>query len=374
MSGHDGLPDHLDEAKVAAGPACPKCGGPRYHGPFGATCPRCLLAVTADADQVESPQIPGSAAVEALSAVEARRFGHFEIMLRPDGSWWELGRGTTGSTYRALDTDLLMPVALKLVPAARVEQLDSTPILLRDLGEVTKLRHPNIARLIHFGRRADGRGFLAVELAEGETLRDLVQRSGALPVSFVLNVAEQVAQALVAADERGTVHGDLKPANLMLVAAASEARPVVKVMDFGVGHWLNARFAGTRGFASPEQMAGRELDARSDFFALGATLYFLLAASVPEATPTTSKPDEPKRTARIRLSPLREAGVPDEVIAWLRQMLHPSPSRRPKDALDLLDSISALKSRLENSPQSSLSSPGTTSATWWRRLFGPPVA
>ena len=373
MSGQDRPPDESDTAEPAAESACPQCGGLRYRGPFGETCPRCLfLAIGEAVGEESSPRIPPDATEDA-GAVRARRFGRFEVMLRPDGTWWELGRGTAGTTYRALDAESLAPAAVKILnPATEVPSGAPRPFS-RWADEVAKLRHPNVARLLQAGVGADGSGFLAVELVEGTSLQQLVSNSGPQSVDLALEIAGQIAQALATAEEHGIIHGDLKPSNVVL-AAGDELRPQVKVTDFGVAHWTNASFSGTAGFASPEQVAGCVLDARADFFALGAIAYYLLEARKAEFIGPGAEPGDAKRTARVSLSPLAERGIPDEVTAWLGRLLDSNPGRRPKDALELLDSIGAVRSRMKKATVASLASLKSESPTRWRRWFGGPSA
>ncbi len=170
MTGPDSPPDEIAPESLAAESPCPQCGGPRYRGPFGVTCPRCLLAATAHIPAADHSRAPAEPAAEDSDSERARRFDRFEIMLRPDRSWWELGQGTLGATYRALDIESLQPVALKLIASmGSVGPVAPAP-LFQHAMEIAKLQHPNVARLIHFGTGADGRCILVTELVEGETL------------------------------------------------------------------------------------------------------------------------------------------------------------------------------------------------------------
>jgi serine/threonine protein kinase len=378
-TGPDHPPDEVDPAKSAADAECPQCGGPRYRGPFGVTCPRCLLATIVDGPAAHARRVTPSIAPGESKADEARRFDHFEIMLRADGSWWELGRGSLGATYRALDVDSLLPVALKVIDGAGASEPVAPTAIFQQALTIAKLQHPHVARLIHFGTGADGRCFLATELIEGETLPQLVQRAGPLPVSIVLEAGAQIVRALVAAGERHIRHGDLKPANIMLADERDKSRPVVKVLDFGVADWFGGRelgpshreFAGTPGFASPEQSEGREIDVRSDFYSLGATFYFLLSGRAPDATGSSRIAENPKLASRVHFTPLRERGVPEEVVAWLRRLLDPNPAGRPKDAFELVESLAALRAHLKK-PTLEARPPSRVQTTrWWSQWFGP---
>jgi serine/threonine protein kinase len=213
------------------------------------------------------------------------QFEPYKILTHPDGSLIELGRGSMGITYQAVDTTLEFPVALKVIDfkAAGVES--NRDRFLREARAAAKLRHPNVASVLYYGARAYGPCFYAMELVEGETLAERVERTGPLSTHDALAVIAQVAKALEAAEKLGLVHRDLKPANLMLLNSPEIS---VKVIDFGlakvVGQEPSDRityngFIGTPAFASPEQFSGAEIDRRSDYFSLGSTLFYLLTGT-----------------------------------------------------------------------------------------------
>ena len=207
------------DAPSEAGAVCAKC-----HTPMGADgrCMPCLLrgglVEETVVDPSHAPAVPPPAA-----GPDATVYGDFEITRRDDGTLWELGRGAMGVTYRAVDRTLHRPVALKVI------QFGATPASGSDLGAALRerflrearaaaaLRHANIAGVFHFGA-ADGSGqcYYAMELVEGETLEARVRRDGPLDADTALEIAAQVAAALVAAANRGLIHRDLKPSNLML--------------------------------------------------------------------------------------------------------------------------------------------------------------
>ena len=145
-------------------------------------------------------------------------FGDFEIERRDDGSLWELGRGAMGVTYRAVDNVLHRSVALKIIdPPAAATRRAVRERFLREARAAAALRHPNIAAVFQFGAAPESdRCYCAMELVEGETLEARVRREGPIGAELALEIATQVAHALVAAGERGLVHRDLKPGNIML--------------------------------------------------------------------------------------------------------------------------------------------------------------
>ena len=216
------------------------------------------------------------------------QFEPYEILTHPDGSFVELGRGSMGTTYQAVDTTLQFPVALKVIDfkAAGVES--NRERFLREARAAAKLRHPNVASVLYYGGRLYGPCFYAMEFVEGETLAERVERTGPLSTRDALAVIAQVANALEAAEKHGLVHRDLKPANLMLLNGPEIN---VKVIDFGLAKVLGHQeptdritydgFIGTPAFASPEQFSGAQIDQRSDYFSLGSTLVYLLTGHQP---------------------------------------------------------------------------------------------
>ena len=193
---------------------------------------------------------------------------------------WELGRGAMGVTYRATDTSLQRPVALKLIDAEWIKRgAEARERFMREARAAAALRHPNVAAVHQFGvHEESGQYFCAMELVEGETLETRVRRTGPLDALTAIEIALQVTSALAAAEKQGLVHRDLKPANLMLVGAEDESL-TVKVIDFGVAKALAEKadamglthggFVGTPAFASPEQFTDAPVDVRSDIYSLG---------------------------------------------------------------------------------------------------------
>src|SRR5947207_7246533 len=222
-------------------------------------------------------------------------FGDFEVARREDGSFWELGRGAFGVTYLAVDKVLRRRVALKVidVPAAVRGSDTVRERFLREARAAAALRHSNVAAIYQFGASPNGsRCFYAMELVEGETLETRVRRDGPLNPKLALEIAIQIARALMAAAAQGLIHRDLKPGNVMLTWGHSDtAEPDVKVIDFGLAKAIadaggemdltHGEFVGTPNFASPEQFGSGPIDARSEIYSLGATLWFALTRCAP---------------------------------------------------------------------------------------------
>jgi serine/threonine protein kinase/Tfp pilus assembly protein PilF len=316
----------------ASAKVCSVCGEPL--GAKG-VCFACLLRAGLD----EGDPAVGRDAVPA--------FDDFEIARREDGSLWELGRGGMGVTYRATERTLHRSVALKVIDTHGSETVRER--FLREARAAAALRHPNVAGVFRFGTLAgDDRCYCAMELVEGETLEAVVRRDGPLKLEVALEIAVQVTQALIAAAERGLVHRDLKPANIMLTqSVSSPAKIEVKVIDFGLAKaaggvpdemaLTRGEFVGTPAFASPEQFAGGSIDARTDIYALGVTLWFALSGRLPFAGRTIEEIRQHQAEGQLPLEQLR--GVPRRVVDLLRPCLAVDPEERPPSARRLLETL-----------------------------------
>ncbi|PYK76466.1 MAG: hypothetical protein DME42_00045 [Verrucomicrobia bacterium] len=266
--------------------------------------------------------------------VSSRRFQHYEVCVRDDGiTLDQLGRGAMGITYRALDLNLDSPVALKVISAAYSDRPEARERFRREARAAAQLRHPNVASVFHFGETSDGECFYAMELVHGETLEVHVRRDGPLNVSSALDVAEQVCRALVVAESHGLVHRDLKPSNLM------------------EDHASHPGFSGTPEFASPEQFDSNKasLDARSDIYSLGATLWYLLCGKAPFASDLVMQLRNHQR--QLPLEDLTAANVPASVANLLCSMLATDPNARPQSARELLNSLRACRKAVGVEPR-----------------------
>jgi serine/threonine-protein kinase len=181
-----------------------------------------------------------------------------------------LGRGGMGEVYRADDLKLGQPVALKFLPAdvdrdpARLMQLHTEVRMARQVS------HPNVCRVYDIDE-VEGHTFLSMEYVDGEDLGTLLKRIGRFPVDRATELARQICAGLAAAHERGVIHRDLKPANVMLDGTGK-----VRITDFGLaGATGESVRAGTPAYMAPEQLAGAQVTAQSDIYALGLVLYEL---------------------------------------------------------------------------------------------------
>jgi serine/threonine protein kinase len=321
---------------------CEECGAALPNGTSKLGCLNCLL--------LGGPNEPGP---------ESRRFQDYEICCREDGvTLDELGRGAMGITYRAFDLTLGSLVALKVISARYSGDPETRERFRREARAAAQLRHPNVASVFHFGETDAGRCFYAMELIDGETVEAYVRRNRLIPPYLALEVAAQVAHALIAAEAHGLVHRDLKPSNLMIVRndSGDPDALVVKVIDFGLAksvamtptddNQTHIGFSGTPDFASPEQLcAGRALlDTRSDIYSLGATLWYLLCGQAPFRGSSVGKVrDEPPPLEQLAL-----AHVPEPVVTLLRSMLAVEPGGRPASARELLTALQHCRQVIAN--------------------------
>jgi hypothetical protein len=253
-----------------------------------------------------------------------------------------LGVGGMGEVYRAHDATLGRDVAIKVLPEPWLAEAQRQALFEREARVLASLNHPNIGA-IYGTHHGDGVRALVLELVEGETLADRIEREAAgrsrrgLPAADVVAIAKQLAVALEAAHERGIVHRDLKPANVKITPDAR-----VKVLDFGLARAVSGRdsesdeplLIGTAAYMSPEQARGRSADKRTDIWAFGCVLYEMLAgrqafggAGIAETLANVIK-GEPDWSAL-------PSDTPSALRVCLRRCLQKDPDQRMRDAGDV---------------------------------------
>ena len=245
-------------------------------------CPVCMLR-KALAGGVESGDSSASEdTVKPTPKQAVQRFEHYELVTGEDGKPVELGRGAMGVTYKAFDVDLHCPVTLKVISEKYLSDESARLRFLREARAAASVRHPNVASVFHLGRTGQDY-FYAMEFVEGETLENLIKRSGRLEVKLALEIATQVAAGLAAVHKQKLVHRDIKPSNIM-VSVEEGSTVTAKIIDLGLAKpapdapteaaiSTPGAFAGTPEFASPEQFAGVGVDIRSDLYSLGVVLW-----------------------------------------------------------------------------------------------------
>jgi serine/threonine protein kinase len=274
-----------------------------------------------------------------------QRFEHYQLVTGEGGKPVELGRGAMGVTYKAFDVNLRCPVTLKVISERYIGDESARLRFLREARAAASVRHPNVASVFHLG--TTGRNyFYAMEFVEGETLADLIKRSGALEVKLALEIANQVAAGLAAVHEQNLVHRDIKPTNIM-VRLTEEGSVTAKIIDLGLAKTLDesaseagisspGAFVGTPEFASPEQFAGVGVDIRSDLYSLGVTLWLMVTGK----TPFRGTPAEVMSQHQRTPLPLEQLeAVPQPVVVLLEVLLEKDPSRRFQSPAELLKAM-----------------------------------
>jgi eukaryotic-like serine/threonine-protein kinase len=194
-----------------------------------------------------------------------------------------VGTGGMSSVFRAHDRMLDRKVAIKVLHPQYTDDDDYVERFRREARAVARLSHPNIVTVIDRGEE-DDRQFIVFEYVDGENLKELVERSGAMPVETAVSLAHQIARALAFAHEQGLVHRDVKPQNVLL---NGDGR--AKVTDFGIARSMDVQHGmtqtgtvlGTSDYIAPEQAQGQPVNAQTDVYSLGVVLYELLTGEVP---------------------------------------------------------------------------------------------
>jgi TolB-like protein/Tfp pilus assembly protein PilF len=275
-----------------------------------------------------------------------------------------LGAGGMGEVYRARDTRLNRTVAIKVLPPQVAHDPQARQRFEREARAIAALNHPHICTLHDFGHQEESAAsgpvdYLVMEYLDGETLAARLEK-GALPIAEALRYASQIATALDKAHRAGITHRDLKPGNIFLVRnEGAAALPDVKLLDFGLakasglpaGDGTSASatdlttpgaIVGTVPYMAPEQLAGRDTDARTDIFSFGAVLYEMVTgrrafAGDSQASVIAAILD------REPAPPSTLAPVPSEFDPLVRRCVAKNPGDRYQSARELLHEIEALE-------------------------------
>ena len=292
-----------------------------------------------------------------------------------------LGKGGMGEVYRARDTKLKRDVAIKILPDEFASDANRVARFQREAEVLASLNHPNIALIYDFQQAGDTR-FLVLELVEGETLAERIQR-GPLPVEEALNIAAQICDALEVAHEKEIVHRDLKPANVKVTPDGK-----VKVLDFGLAKALESPpvppnlsnsptlslaatnagvILGTAAYMSPEQAKGAEADLRSDVFAFGCVLYELLSGRQAFQGESVSEILAAVLIRDADLSALPR-NLNERLTDLLRRCLEKNPKRRWQAVGDLRAELEII-SRAPRSLPTPAAVTIQPSSPWWKRAI-----
>jgi eukaryotic-like serine/threonine-protein kinase len=252
-----------------------------------------------------------------------------------------LGQGGMARVHRAVDRQLRRPVAVKILAPPYDRDRSFVERFRREARAAAGLGHPNIVAVFDTGSD-DGTHYIVTELVEGETLAERIRRDGPLPADEAVAIGVDVARALAAAHERGVIHRDVKPGNVMLTPEGA-----VKVVDFGIAHAAGSDtltgtgvVLGSTAYLSPEQASGDRVDARSDVYAFGCVLFEMLTgqapfrADTPVATLYRHVNEDPPTPSSIR-------SVPPALEAIVMRCLAKDPRKRFASAEDLEEALSS---------------------------------
>jgi len=260
----------------------------------------------------------------------------------------ELGRGGMGIVLLARDVALDRPVAIKLLPPHLATLPDERDRFQQEARTAAGLAHPNIVP-IHLVEAHGDLVFFVMGFVDGETLRDRVERAGPLPPRLATKLLQEVAWALGAAHQRGVIHRDVKPDNIMIERATERA----VVTDFGIALGSRAGKAespggaitGTARYMSPEQACGEPVDARSDLYSLGATFFYALTGRAPfEAANVPAIITKHVYEPAPQVQALRPE-VPAKLSAVVDRLLRKAPPERFQTADDLARVAGELRGR-----------------------------
>jgi Tol biopolymer transport system component len=272
------------------------------------------------------------------------RLGHYEIVEA-------IGAGGMGEVYRAHDPRLGRDVAVKIIPASFASDTNRLRRFEQEARAAAALNHPNILAVYDIGTHEDC-PYIVSELLEGQSLRDRL-RDGRLPIRKLTDYALQIARGLAAAHDRGIVHRDLKPDNIFIT---KDGR--IKILDFGLAKLTRPETSiedqtiesdpgtvlGTVGYMSPEQVRGKEADARSDLFSFGAVLYEMISGKrafkgdSPVDTLSAILKEEPPELTRTNLH------VPPALDRIVRHCLEKNPEERFRSAHDIAFDLELISS------------------------------
>jgi serine/threonine protein kinase len=251
-----------------------------------------------------------------------------------------IDRGGMGAVYSAIQTSLERKVAIKILPPDLGEDPLFVDIFHSEARLLARLQHPNIVAVHDFGRNELGYLYIVMEYVEGTSLLDILQKDGPIDPKRAIEIVIQVCEGIQYAHDRGVIHRDIKPTNILI-----DDRDSVRVADFGLAQHLHpasstpsapssARMLriGTPIYAAPEQMRpGAVVDARADLYSLGVTLYEMLAGRLP------SIPLQP---------PSKISSAPSLLDRVVLQAMDPDPARRPANAAKMAASLRSAAARL----------------------------
>ena len=257
----------------------------------------------------------------------AKRLGRYELLDR-------LGKGGMGIVYRARDTKLDRPVAVKVLLGNLADDDETRERFLREARAAGELNHHNIIQIYDFGEDG-GRAFIVMELLEGANLNELLKDHPDLALDTKLQIMTGVCEGLAFSHSRSIIHRDLKPGNLFVTKDRQ-----VKVLDFGLARIASSKLTrtglvfGTPDYMSPEQVRGKVVDERSDIFSLGAVFYQVLSGRKPFAA--KALPEVMRKVLTEEPAPLTQADAPPSLARVVTRALQKDPLKRYQKVEELL--------------------------------------
>ncbi|CAN5625338.1 hypothetical protein BH09MYX1_BH09MYX1_32890 [soil metagenome] len=327
----------------------------------GMVCPKCQRRYD------ESPQTPSHCPSDGAFLVRQHDFaesnndpmlgrtlaGRFTILAR-------LGAGSMGTVYRARQVAIHREVAIKILRNDRALDEAAKARFLREARANSVLQSAHTVTVFDFGQSESGELYLAMEMLEGESVGQRLQREKRLPIEMAIEVGRQALRSLAEAHTKGIIHRDLKPDNLFFAkvvnASVQQPEEIVKVLDFGIAKMLGegagpmnavetqaGTVFGTPRYMSPEQAQAKPLDARTDLYSLGVILYHMLAGRPPftddDAIIVMARhiKSQPKPFADV----CPDAHIPAEVEKLVFRAMAKDPNNRPSNADEMAQELVA---------------------------------
>lgn len=308
-------------------------------------CPKCNVENPSDAKFCLSCGEPLTRKTVAMGVMPPQQQEEKLIIGKNYEVVKKLGEGGMGVVYKAIHNLSGQEVAIKMLPPELSQDEGIRTRFINEARLLAKLDHPNIVTLYNF-LEEDQKFYLIMQFVKGKTLEDYIREKGKLSIDEAVSIFSQVCDALSYAHKLGVIHRDIKPANIMITPDMR-----VKVMDFGIakltgGTKLTATgiAVGTVWYMSPEQIRGAELDARSDLYALGITLFEALTGRVP----FNSESDYEVRKSHVEVNPPSPLTIdntlPKAVETILLKVLSKNPEDRYQSAEEFKKAIESLKS------------------------------
>lgn len=348
---------------------CPECK--RTFGEETRHCPHDRTELLDIADEPQGFTVERDA-LQRLDGVQAAD-SRFTIIEK-------IGQGGWGGVYRAYQHSTRREVALKVLRRDVAEDTEARRRFHREAEAVSKLKHPNTVTVFDFGETPDGLLFIAMEYVEGRSLDAVISEDGPLPPLRTVQIARQMALSLAEAHTKGIVHRDIKPQNVMLTSHG-DGKEFVKVLDFGVAKLASVESAltttgstfGTPEYMSPEQVQSKDVDHRSDLYAMGVVMYEMLSGRPPFTG--KSAVTVALNHIRKRPPPIRPAGAyPRPLLSLLKRLLAKTPSDRPLSARETALELERIEHLLATAPPPKRTTEvvhqiiGTVSANWGAAL------